>query len=139
MRLRRGVDVQARIEDAAVLEADVAFDANAVDQVVEPVDAAQQRRLAAARGADEGRDLLFGDVERDVLERLLLAVPERQILDAQDGVLDRRMGRRIDRDRAGNRRGGGLNLGRHGRQVLPVGFLKRHCPRTCGAGDCAVR
>jgi hypothetical protein len=38
--------------------------------VFEAADDAQQRRLAAAGGADEGDELVVGDVEADVLQRL---------------------------------------------------------------------
>ena len=50
-------------------------------EVVHAVEGAQQRRLAAARGADEGGDLLVRDVEVDVLQRLVPAVEEVQVPD----------------------------------------------------------
>ncbi len=53
-----------------------AGDAAAVDRVVHAVDAAQERGLAAARRADEGGDGAIGDVDRDVEQRLLVAVED---------------------------------------------------------------
>ena len=53
-----------------------AHDRPVVDQhvaggvVLEPADDAQQRRLAAAGGADESDELVVGDVEADVLQGL---------------------------------------------------------------------
>src|SRR5664279_1416284 len=54
------------------------------------VEGAQQRRLATARRADERRDLLLRDVERDVLERLEAAVVEVEIAHRQLGLLGHR-------------------------------------------------
>jgi hypothetical protein len=44
-----------------------------------------KRGLAAARGADEGRDLLLGNIEVDVLQRVELAVVEVQVAHRQLG------------------------------------------------------
>src|ERR1044072_9637791 len=65
--LAQQVHVQARVEDAVALELDVALDAHVLDQVGEAVEAADERRLAAARGADEGGDAGRRDRERDLL------------------------------------------------------------------------
>ena len=42
--------------DIVAAEMDLAFEAEAADQIVHAVQAAQHGALAAARGADEGRD-----------------------------------------------------------------------------------
>jgi hypothetical protein len=47
---------------------DLAFGALLGVQLEHAVEDAQQRGLAAARRADEGRDLVLGDVQVDVLE-----------------------------------------------------------------------
>jgi len=61
--------------------------------VLEAADDAQQRRLAAAGGADEGDELVVGDVEADILERLdLVAALAEQLADLLDGDF-RRHGR----------------------------------------------
>ena len=52
------------------------------DQVVHAVEAAQERGLAAARRADERRDAILVDVERDVLQRLLLTIENADMLRA---------------------------------------------------------
>jgi hypothetical protein len=52
---------------------------HAVDQLVHPVEIAQQRGLAAAGGSDERGDLTLGDFERDVLERLFLSVEKIEV------------------------------------------------------------
>ena len=76
-----GVDVGA--VDVGVAVADAALDGDAGDEVVHAVEAADEGALAAAGGADEGRDLLAGDVEPDAGEGLLPAVPEAQVGDGE--------------------------------------------------------
>ena len=68
----RAVDVMAVEFDAASYRA-------ALDEVVHPVERLEQRRLAAAGWADEGRHLVFGKGERDVLERMKVAVVQVQV------------------------------------------------------------
>ena len=62
--------------------------------LVDAIEAAQQRRLAAAARADERGDDAVLDVDGDVDERLELAVPEAQI-SGGDAVLDGSSGRLI--------------------------------------------
>src|SRR5690606_33954425 len=59
-------DVEAGIIEIVAIERDFAGDASAFDGVVHAVDAAQERGLTAARGTDEGRHGLFGDIDGDV-------------------------------------------------------------------------
>ena len=63
------------------------LDANRVDQVVHAIDAPQQCGLAATGGTDQRRHLALGDRHADVEQRLLLAVPEIEVLDLEDGLL----------------------------------------------------
>ena len=58
-----------------------------VDQVVHAVQAAEQGRLAAAGGPDEGRDLVPREVDGDVVQGLVAAVEEAQIRHLNDRVL----------------------------------------------------
>ena len=67
-------DVHCRRVDVRTVELDLAGDARGRDRVVHAVQAAQEGRLAAARRTDERRDAIFVNVDRDVLQRLLLAV-----------------------------------------------------------------
>ena len=96
MRLRSSITSTPRRVDRVAVELHVALDAHAVDQVVQAVDAAQQRRLAAARGPDQRRHLAARDAHRDVVERLLRAVPEAEVA--------RSRGRRPRRTRGVDRR-----------------------------------
>jgi hypothetical protein len=68
--------------DVLAVHGHLPFDPGVRDQLVHPVEAAEQRALPAAGGADERGDLVLRDVERDVLEHLRLAVPEAHALDA---------------------------------------------------------
>ena len=55
------------VEVLAVVE-QLALDRGARDEVVHPVQAADQRALPAARGSDQGRHLALEDVHRDLLD-----------------------------------------------------------------------
>src|SRR5690606_26986967 len=66
-------------EDVLAIKIDLPFGALTGVQAVHAVEWAQQRGFATARGADEGCDALFLDVERDVLEALELAVEEIEV------------------------------------------------------------
>ena len=72
-------DVDARRVDVLAVDLDVSLDARARDDVVHPVERAQERALAAARRPDERRDQVRRDVDRDCLERPLGAVVEVQV------------------------------------------------------------
>ena len=66
--------VDPRRIDIHAVEIDLAGDAAALDGVVHPVQAAQERRLAATGRTDQGGHRAVANVERDVEQRLLLAV-----------------------------------------------------------------
>ena len=59
-------DVERRFEHVPAVEQDGTFGARAGNRVVHAIEAAQERRFAAAAGADQGRDLPLGNVETDV-------------------------------------------------------------------------
>ena len=63
-----------------------AVTSGAGNPVVDAVDAADQGGLAAARGPDEGGDLMGGNIERDLMQRLLAAVGEGDVLDLDRGA-----------------------------------------------------
>jgi hypothetical protein len=71
--------IELGVVDVLVVDRDLAGDAATGDRIVHAVDAAQERRLAATRGANEGHHALFGNVDRDVLERVLLGVVDVDI------------------------------------------------------------
>ncbi len=72
-------DAVARLAgDLFALEAD-----RAARRAVHPGDGADQRGLAGAVRADDGDDLALGDLERDAVERLRVAVEEIEIADGE--------------------------------------------------------
>src|SRR5690606_2527755 len=79
--------------DTVAGQSHVPADADAVDQIVEPIDRSQQGGLAAAGWADQRGDLALGGIHGDIEQRLRSAVPEAEILNLQDNllVLDRVM------------------------------------------------
>ena len=64
-----------------------------LNEVAHAVERAEQRRLSAARGADEGGAATLGDVERDVLQGLEVPIPEIEVARVNGGwgVRDRTM------------------------------------------------
>ena len=52
-------------------------------RMVDPADAVEQRRLARAVGADDGKGLAFGDRDVDVLQRVDPAEAQREIPDLE--------------------------------------------------------
>src|SRR5262249_39766093 len=75
--------------DVGAVEEELALDPYAVDQIVETVHTAQQRALATAGGTDQGRDLAPGGRHADLVERLVLSVPEREATHIDYRVLPR--------------------------------------------------
>ena len=73
------VDVGLGVGDLDVLEADLA-----ARRLLEPVDAAQHRRLARARRPQDHDDLALLDLQVDALENLERAEGLPQVLDADD-------------------------------------------------------
>ena len=66
------------------MEEDPAVAAEERVEVVHPVQAAQQRAFAASRGPDHPQDLVGADLEGDLLERGLTAVPDRVVVESED-------------------------------------------------------
>src|SRR5690349_7252680 len=83
-------DIVLALQDVLAIQQDLAFGALLGIELEHAVQRAQQRRLAAARRADEGGDLLLGDVEVDVLQRVEAAVEEVQVAHRELGALAQR-------------------------------------------------
>ena len=81
-------DVLLAIVDVLAVERDAALDPRRFDGVVHAVQAAQERRLAAARRADERDDRVAGDVDADVLDSVLVAVVDVDLARRHDRVCD---------------------------------------------------
>jgi hypothetical protein len=69
---RGGVDIFA-------VERDRAFDPRRGDGVVHAIEGPQEGRLAAARRADEGGDMVHVDIDRHALDRLFLAIEDLDV------------------------------------------------------------
>ena len=75
----RPVEVEAVVEELAV-------HLRSGDEVVHAVEAADERALAAARGADHRRHLVRRDVERDAADGGLAAVRDLEVAHLEDGL-----------------------------------------------------
>ena len=64
----------------------LSVDAGTRDQVVHPVEAADERALAAARWSDQRGDDIAVNVEVDVLHRYRRAVTHREVSDVEDNL-----------------------------------------------------
>jgi len=71
--------VDRRVVDRDPIDQHASLDADAADVVVHPVEAAEERRLAAARRPDERRHPPLADIERDVVEGDRAAVADGQL------------------------------------------------------------
>src|SRR5690606_27843855 len=91
--------VDAGVVDVLAVVGDGALDAGAGDEVVHAVERAQEGGLAAARGPDEGGDLVLGDGEVHALDGVEAAVEDVDVGDVEDG------GRVVDRSGAAVGRG----------------------------------
>src|SRR5207253_8490759 len=67
--------------DVLAVEDHLAIHPGARDELVKTVQAADDRRLAGARRADQGGDLVGLDGQGDVLDRKADAVPSREVRD----------------------------------------------------------
>ena len=79
-------DVDVRRVDVEVVEQDLALGARAGDLLVHAVDAAHERRLAAARRADHRRHLVRRVVEVDALDGVAVAVVGVDVAQAMPGA-----------------------------------------------------
>ena len=71
-------------ENILAPQPDISLDADIRHKVIHPVQGLQKGGFAAARGADEGRDLFFAHIQRDALEGFEVTVPEVQVLGRDD-------------------------------------------------------
>ena len=80
-------ELDVRVVDVVAEDLDAARRADVAQAFVDPVDAAQEGRLAAAGRADQRGDDALLDVEVDVEQRLEGAVPEVELarLDGESG------------------------------------------------------
>ena len=72
-------------KDILPFQADIALDADPGHKVVHPVQGLQEGGLAAAGGADKGRDLPLAHVQRNIFQRLEIPVPEVQVSGCDNG------------------------------------------------------
>ena len=124
MRMRTSIGSTPCADEIQVvrMQRDAALVARVGLQVVHAVEAAQERALAAARRADQRRDLPVGDRDRQVLQRAMLAVVEVQILDRRLDVERAHLARVVDGD--GDARRAGRSTG---------------CAWTVGCRDSSLR
>ena len=74
------VDIRAGGKNVLLAVAHIARDLHAGDEVVHAVERFEKRGLAAAGRPDERRDALFRNVHADIVQRLMVSVPEIQTL-----------------------------------------------------------
>ena len=79
--------VDLRVEDVLPLVFYFTGDFHAGNQVVHPVQGFQEGGLAAARGADQGGDGLFRNVQLNVVQGLGLTVPEIHVPDGNNRLI----------------------------------------------------
>jgi hypothetical protein len=91
---RHAATQRGRVEahDVGAVERDATAHRRRTRELGQAVERTQQRRLAAARRADQREHLAFADRERDLVDRELGAVGDRHVLDRH--ALDREGGRR---------------------------------------------
>src|SRR5216117_267397 len=95
--------------DVHAVELETTARARARNQIVEPIDRPEKRRLATSRRTDERRDASGLDVERNVVQCLVGSVPERELFGV-DGSRPDVLGRGAMRH--GSVLGGGYAAGR---------------------------
>ena len=75
--------------DRIAAEEDIAGHMRVAQEIVEAIDGAEQRRLAATARADQRGDFILGNPHRDFMERLLRPVPEAEVVHFQHGLFFR--------------------------------------------------
>jgi hypothetical protein len=78
--------MEACFVDIASVELDATGNLRAFYGVVHSVQSAQQRAFSAAAGANEGQDLIWSHVERDVAQRENVVVPHGEVFDVKLGA-----------------------------------------------------
>jgi len=66
-----------------------------IDEIVHPIEATQQRGLPAAGRSDEGGDRSLGNAQINVMQHLMLAILEIEMLDLDHALLDLRFLNRL--------------------------------------------
>ena len=89
--LAEACEIDAALVDVGIADLDLARYFTAVDKVVHAVERFQERRLAAARGPDERRELLLRELHIDVFEGLEAAVEEVHLMDGDGNVPHRKL------------------------------------------------
>jgi hypothetical protein len=79
--------------NALAPDPDVALVADAVDQIVHPVEVAQQGGLAAAGGANQGGDMTLGDLQVDAVQHLGRRRRKNRTLDLDEAGIERALRR----------------------------------------------
>lgn len=83
--LRNEPDTTAQVDELGTVAAEnilltesyASAHANPIDRIDQPVETFEQRGFAAARRADDAGDFVFGNLQADIFENLL--IPDRQI------------------------------------------------------------
>src|SRR5580658_1971299 len=121
------VQILSGLEDVAAIDQHLAGGALSRIELIDAVQDAEQRRLAASRWADEGGDTLVVQDEVDALQRLELLVIETHVLDhdLRRGLRSRHRPARPDnwpakRRRACGFRRGQCEIGGHGVRLLQL-------------------
>ncbi len=91
--------VRAFLINIVVVEGDQPFNPDTGDNVIRPVQTAQQCRFAAAGRADKRRDLIVIDIQIDIIKSLIIAIPEIDMLHLHlhVGAIDMMMRRKVER------------------------------------------
>src|SRR5208337_958861 len=85
--LPQGDDIRSLGMDILIIERDLTGDLHVIDEIVQPVEAAQEGRFPASRRADQGSHLVLWDLHGDRLEGMLLVIPEVQVVCGNDTVV----------------------------------------------------
>jgi len=70
----KGDHIHVRVVDVSIVEQHLSSCARIRDEVVHPVQAAQERALPTSRWPDKGRCLMFIELQGDILERKKVSV-----------------------------------------------------------------
>ena len=129
--------------DVVAVEQDRAAAHRGRGQVDEPVEGAQQRRLAAAGGADQRQHLALAHVQRNLVDRELLPVGDAQVLGAHPlhGAVALRLRAPCRRAEAGrrHRRAAAVAVaGRRGGDGRGSGRGRSAAPEAAGAALCSA-
>ena len=145
MRMRTCCARMPALVDVVAVEEDLAVERGAGDELVHAVEQAQERRLAAARRADERGDLAGRHHEVDALEHEVVAEPRARVARLERGrarAADRRSARSAPARRLG--RVGSRSVRRRGsawsdRVPADVGHERVSCRRGRAADAGAAR